>query len=366
MRIVQLITHMNEIGGAQIHVRDISNRLVHDGHLVTVISGGDEKIADELLIGAITYMHSKYLIRNVNLIKDFNSILDIRKKLKILKPDIVAIHSSKAGVIGRIVCWSLRIPFVFTAHGWAFTEGVGKKKKFFYRNVEKVIGKLSKKVITVCDQDRNLALRYRVLPSEKIETIHNGVLDKQNTVLMKENREIVKISMIARFEKPKQQLELLKALLFVKELNWHMTFVGDGSFKKICTKFVQENYLGHKVTFLGSSSIVSDILSDSDLFVLTSAWEGLPLSVLEAMVHGLPIIASNVGGVKEAVIDSENGFLIRNNLSELLSILVEDELLRKRMGEKSREIYEASFTFEKMYTKTISAYQNLILSGENV
>lgn len=366
MRIVQLITHMNEIGGAQIHVRDISKRLVHDGHLVTVISGGDEKIADELSIEAITYMHSKYLIRNISMIKDLFSILDIRKKLKILKPDIVAIHSSKAGIIGRIACWSLRIPFVFTAHGWAFTEGVGKKKQLIYRNIEKVIGKLSKKVITVCDQDRNLALRYQVLPSEKMETVHNGVLDTKNTLLSRENREVVNISMIARFEKPKQQLDLLKALLFVKELNWHMTFVGDGSFKKICIKFVQENHLDHKVTFLGSNSNVSDILRDSDLFVLTSAWEGLPLSVLEAMVHGLPIIASNVGGVKEAVIDSENGFLIRNNLSELLSILLENELLRTRMGEKSREIYEASFTFEKMYQKTISAYHNLIISGENV
>ncbi|TQR17340.1 glycosyltransferase family 4 protein [Psychrobacillus vulpis] len=365
MKIVQLITHMNEIGGAQVHVRDLSKQLAMDGHPVTIISGGDEIIADGLLIEEVTYMHSKFLIRKISFIKDFLAFLEIRKKLKLIKPDIVAIHSSKAGIIGRIACWSLRIPSVFTAHGWAFTEGVEKKKQRLYLSIEKWVGKLSMKVITVCDQDRNLALRHQVLPSEKIITVHNGVMDSKNTSLEKGNREVVKILMVARFEKPKQQLELLEALLHIKHLNWQMIFVGDGSLKRASAQFVQENYLGHKVTFLGSHSNVAGLLSDADLFVLTSAWEGLPLSILEAMLHSLPIIASNVGGVKEAVRDTENGFLIRNNLSELLSILIENELLRKNMGEKSREIYEASFTFEKMYTKTISTYRNLIVSGEN-
>lgn len=365
MKIVQLITHMNEIGGAQVHVRDLSKQLAHDGHSVTIISGGDEKVADDLLIDAITYIHSKYLIREINILKDFLAFLEIRKKLNFLKPDIVAIHSSKAGIIGRIACWSLRIPSLFTAHGWSFAEGVEKRKQFFYRTVEKWVGKLSKKVITVCDQDRKLAQYHKVLPSEKIITVHNGVLDARRILIERKNREIIKILMVARFEKPKQQLELLESLLHVKDLNWHMIFVGDGSLKQECARFSQDNYLGHKVAFLGNHSNVSELLSDADIFVLTSEWEGLPLSILEAMVFGLPIIASDVGGVKEAVRDSENGYLICNNLSELLTMLIENELLRKKMGEKSREIYEANFTFEKMYAKTISTYRNLIASGEN-
>ncbi|KQL33390.1 glycosyltransferase family 4 protein [Psychrobacillus sp. FJAT-21963] len=365
MKIVQLITHMNEIGGAQVHVRDLSKQLALEGHSVTIIYGGYEKVANDLLVDTITYNHSKFLIRKINVVKDFLAFLEIRKKLKLIKPDIVAIHSSKAGIIGRIACWSLRIPSVFTAHGWAFTDGVEKKKQRLYLRIEKWVGKLSKQVITVCDQDRNLALRHQVLPSEKIITVHNGVMDSKNTPSEKGNREVVKILMVARFEKPKQQLELLEALLHIKNLKWQMIFVGDGSLKRASAQFVQENYLGHKVTFLGSHSNVAKQLCDADLFVLTSTWEGLPLSILEAMVHGLPIIASNVGGVKEAVRDTENGFLIRNNLSELLSKLIENELLRKNMGEKSREIYEASFTFEKMYEKTISTYCNLLKLGEN-
>lgn len=364
MKIVQLITHLNEIGGAQVHVRDLSHRLSKD-HTVHLIHGGESIVSDDLMVEGVSYMHNRFLIRDIHPLKDLLAIVELRKMLKRIRPDIVAIHSSKAGIVGRIACWSARIPCVFTAHGWAFSEGVGFRKQFFYRKVEKLVGKLSKIVITVCDQDRNLALRHQVLPKEKITTIHNGVIDTRNNMLEKNISEVVKIIMVARFEKPKQQMMLLKSLLVLKDLDWHMIFVGDGSLKQACAQFVQENNLGHKITFLGSHSNVDELLKDADIFVLTSAWEGLPLSILEAMALGLPIIASNVGGVSEAVRDSENGFLIQNNLTEILPLLIEDKLLRKKMGEKSREIYEASFTFEKMYEKTISTYINLLKLGEN-
>ena len=364
MKIVQLITHMHEVGGAQVHVRDLSTRLVQDGHHISILYGAEKKLADELYVNEIEYIPMKYLIRNMNLIKDFLAFVEMRKSLKQMNPDIVAIHSSKAGILGRLACWSLRIPFVFTAHGWAFTEGVGKNKQFFYRKVEKWIGKITKKVITVCDYDRILALQQQVLASSKLETIHNGVMDQNNPSNQLASNGMVKILMVARFDIPKKHLELLEALSFMKELNWHMIFAGDGSLKERCAQYVQEHNMGHKVTFLGNHTNVSELLMDSDIFVLTSSWEGLPLSILEAMSHGLPIVASNVGGIREAVRNSENGFLIHHNLPELLSILIENPMLRKKMGRKSREIYEISFTFERMYHKTFLTYKNLIKLGE--
>lgn len=364
MKIVQLITHMHEVGGAQVHVRDLSTRLAQDGHSIAILYGTEKKLADELYVNEIEYIPIKHLIRNMNLVKDFLAFVEMRKSLKQMNPDIVAVHSSKAGILGRVACWSLQIPFVFTAHGWAFTEGVEKNKQFFYRKVEKWIGKITKKVITVCDYDRTLALQHQVLPSTKLETIHNGVMDQSNPKNPLVPTEMVKILMVARFDIPKKHLELLEALSLMKELNWYMIFAGDGRLKEQCAQYVQEHNMGHKVTFLGNHSNVSELLMDADIFVLTSSWEGLPLSILEAMAHGLPIVASNVGGVREAVRSSENGFLIHHNLPELLSILIENPLLRKKMGKKSREIYETSFTFERMYHKTFLTYKNLIKLGE--
>ena len=364
MKIVQLITHMYEVGGAQVHVRDLSKRLTQNGHHISIIYGAEKKLADELHVNEIEYIPIKRLIRSMNLVKDVLAFFEIRKTIKQLNPDIVAIHSSKAGILGRIVCWTLRIPFVFTAHGWAFTEGVEKNKQFLYRQLEKWIGKITKKVITVCDYDRILALQHKVLTYSKLETIHNGVIDQSNPKNQLAPKETVKILMVARFDAPKKHLELLEALSLIKELNWQMIFAGDGRLKEQAAQYVQEQNLEHKVTFLGNHSNVSELLIDADIFVLTSSWEGLPLSVLEAMSHGLPIIASNVGGVKEAVRNSENGFLIHQNLSELLCTLIGNPLLRKQMGKKSREIYETSFTFERMYRRTLQTYKNLIILGE--
>ena len=360
MKIVQLITHMHEVGGAQVHVRDLSKRLAQEGHHISILYGTEKKLADELYLAEIDYIPIKHLIRNMHLVKDLIALFEMRKLLKQMNPDIVAIHSSKAGILGRVACRSLRIPFIFTAHGWAFTEGVEKNKQVFYRMVEKLIGKITKKVITVCDYDRILALQHQVLTSTKLETIHNGVMDQSNPNNPLVPNEMVKILMVARFDTPKRHLELLEALSFIRDLNWHMIFAGDGRLKEQCVQYVQEHNMGHKVTFLGNHSNVSELLMDADIFVLTSSWEGLPLSILEAMSHGLPVVASNVGGVNEAVRNSENGFLIHHNLPEILSTLIGDPLLRKKMGKKSREIYETSFTFERMYYKTFLTYKNLI------
>ena len=360
MKIVQLITHMYEVGGAQVHVLDLSKRLVADGNRVSILYGTEKKLADELHLKEIEYIPLRHLIRNMNLVKDLRAFFEVRRAIKQLDPDIVAIHSSKAGILGRIACWTLRIPFVFTAHGWAFTDGVTKDKQFFYRGVEKWIGKISKKVITVCDYDRILALQHRVLTPSKLITIHNGVVDQSKPKVQLVPNDKVKILMVARFDTPKKQLDLLHALSQIRELNWYMIFAGDGRQREQAAQYVDEHRLENKVTFLGNHSNVSELLRDADIFVLTSAWEGLPLSILEAMAHGLPIIASNVGGVIEAVRNSENGFLIEHNLPELLTTLIENPSLRKSMGKKSREIYEVSFTFERMYSQTYLTYKNLI------
>lgn len=350
---------MYELGGAQVHVRDLSEELVLKEHSVTILYGGKNYIDEALFSDKVDYIYCKSLTRNINPWMDLHAICEIRKKVKELNPDIVAIHSSKAGIVGRIATWSLRIPFVFTAHGWAFANGVGRKKQTIYRYLEKIIGQISSRIITVSDQDRELALSLKVLSPEKITTIHNGVVDNYHVQRL-DRRTPITITMVARFERPKKQLELIKALVPLKQHDWQLVFIGEGSLKQEAVMYVHEQLLDKKVSFLEASSNVSQLLTDTDIFVLTSSWEGLPLSILEAMSHELPIIASDVGGVKEAVHHTLNGFLIQDNLTELLHLLINDHELRIQMGKNSRKLYEKSFSFEKMYDKTISLYKELI------
>lgn len=364
MKIVQLITRMDTIGGAQVHVRDISIDLKRLGYDIYLVAGGEENVHDILEKDNIQPIYSKYLIHNLNLISDVKAVLEIRKILKKIQPDLLAVHSSKAGVVGRIAGWSLRIPTLFTAHGWSYTDGISIKKKRFYIFFEKVIGRITDGVIAVSDYDKELALKYKVLPESKVFTIHNGVHaigreKKDNNLSDQPN-----IIMVARFAPPKKQLELLQALNQLRHIQWKMHFAGDGPQLQESRDYVKREGLNDRVVFLGNRRDITELLQKSDLFVLLSDWEGLPLSILEAMRCGLPIIASDVGGVKEAVKQSVNGFVItkgdEQELLNRLTLLLTKPKLRLKMGSSGRAAYESHFTFNKMMKKTLSCYKHTV------
>jgi len=365
MRIAQVITRMDTLGGAQVHVRDLSNQLVSQGCEVSIVTGPGMYTHHRL---EVPCYQSPSLKREIHPFNDIRAIYEVRKILKEIKPDIVATHSSKAGLIGRVAAWSLRIPTVFTAHGWAFTEGVATKKRMFYIAIEKIIGKITDQVITVSNYDRQLAISNRVLPKHKIKTVHNGVLPlKQRTQLNRNNIQ-VNILMVARFDVPKRQLNLIRACEKLSEIPWHLSFVGEGEKLEEARGYVKKRKLTERVMFYGGINNIEIQLSESQLFVLLSDYEGMPLSILEAMQGGLPIIATDVGGVKEAVIDSVNGFLIPkgNNqlLLERLTQLLTDVSLRESMGERSKELFEEKFTFKRMITETKDVYTEAVLNKQ--
>ena len=167
--------------------------------------------------------------------------------------------------------------------------------------------------------------------------------------------------MVARFATPKRQLQLLTALNQIRHIQWKMSFAGDGPMLQEAEEFVERENLRDRVIFLGNRDDITELLRKSSLFALLSDWECLPLSILEAMRCGLPILASDVGGVKEAVDNSENGYVVsKNNLDELiekLTILLTNTSLRMEMGRRGRLLFEENFMFEKMYSETEDFYR---------
>lgn len=369
MKIAQVITRMDTIGGAQVHVRDLSNHLAALGSEVVIITGAGKSTNHKLDVHCYI---SPSLKRELNPFYDVQAIFEVRKILKETKPDVVATHSSKAGLIGRVAAWSLRIPTVFTAHGWAFTEGVAPKKRRFYIAIEKAIGKITDQVITVSHYDRHLADSNQVLPMHKMKTVHNGVLPLKPITNPNRINALVDILMVARFDVPKRQLNLIRACEKLRDLPWRLSFIGDGTKLDEARGYVEKRNLHDRVLFYGDMNNIEIPLSKSQLFVLLSDYEGLPLSILEAMQAGLPIIATDVGGVKEAVIDSDNGFLIPKGKEQLLirrlTQLITDASLRESMGHRSRELFFEKFTFDRMLIETKDVYesvvQNQLLKGK--
>ncbi len=364
MKIVFLITLSDPIGGAQIHVRDLSQALMSRGHQVTVLVGNEGLFTAELKRIGITYRLIPNLIRPVSPLRDWRAIWEIRSAVKELRPDLLTTHSSKAGWLGRIAGRSLGIPTFFTAHGWAFTEGVPRLQRKIYRLAENFAAPLAARIITVSDFDRNLALKQGVGDPEKLVAVLNGVLDVPRDLWAKPGIDPPRLIMVARFGLQKDHSTLFRALERIRELEWEVDLVGDGPLRSQAEKAVREIGLGERIHFLGERQDVSELMSRSQAFLLVTNWEGFPLSILEAMRAKLPVIASDVGGVREAVADGVTGYLVPRGddktLAERLSLLLRDNKLRVQMGEAGRSRFESSFTVRHMVERTLAVYDEVV------
>jgi len=368
VRIVFLLTRSDVIGGVQVHVRDLCAALLADGHDPMVLVGGSGLFTEELASKGIPYTSLRYLDRPLRFpvrpVRDTLALREVHHMLRRVAPDIVSTHSSKAGWLGRLAAHRLQLPVLFTAHGWAFTEGVSRGSAFAYRWAERFAGPLADCIITVSECDRRLALKHRIATRGRLVTIHNGVDDVPESLRASPKATPTRLTMVARFERQKDHKTLLQALAQLRDQPWSIDLVGDGPLWVPTEALARTLGLSERVSFLGARNDVADHLARSQVFVLATRWEGLPRSVLEAMRAGLPVVATDVGGVREAVSDGETGFLTpcgdRDALAEKLGKLVAEPQLRAEMGIRGRRLYEQHFTFQRMYRETLALYRTVL------
>lgn len=363
LNIAYIITRSDVLGGASVHLLDLAKGMISQGHQVHILVGGVGAFTEELKKHHIDFSSLKHLKREISLIHDLLSFWEIKKYLKQLKPDIVHCHSSKAGLLGRLAAKSLNLPVVFTAHGWAFTDGISPKKQKIYATLERFMTNYSDHIITVSEYDRQHGFRHHVGTLKLVQTIHNGVPDIK-TIAIEKSNSIVRLIMVARFEDPKDQYFLIQALSKLPiHLNWQIDFLGDGPNLQKCQELVRNEKLDSKIIFHGQSFKVKEFLNQADIFILISNYEGFPLTILEAMSASLPIIASDVGGVNESV-SSDNGYLIPKGeidcLVQALTELILNKNLRQKLGNSSRYLYETQFSFNTMLQKTLNVYTQII------
>jgi glycosyltransferase involved in cell wall biosynthesis len=217
------------------------------------------------------------------------------------------------------------------------------------------------RIITVSDRDKRLAVTSRIAREERLVTIHNGVPDdaRQASPAAPGPMEIV---MVSRLAPPKDPWTLLRALQNLQG-DWRLTFAGGGSELPKVQSLARELGLAARVRFLGDCDDVPALLARSSVFVLLSRKEGFPITVLEAMRAGLPVVASDVGGVAEQVVEGQTGLLIpasdSGTLASSLQVLLDDPNRRGGMGRLGRARYLEQFTLEKMVAATWDVYDRV-------
>jgi glycosyltransferase involved in cell wall biosynthesis len=365
MKIVFVITRSDTIGGAHVHVRDMARALRAEGHQAEVVSGGAEGPFTLALKDAGVPSHVvANMVRPIRPIRDLLALIQLYGLLKRLQPDLVSLHSGKAGWLGRLAGRLLGIPVVFTAHGWTFAEGVSGTGRKVYRLAERLAAPLADRIITVSRHDRDLASAARVGTPAQIVAVHNGMADLPASCRASPEIEPVRLIMVARYEAQKDHRTLIRALASMADRPWSLELVGGGPGEPDVRSLIESHGLSDRVEVHGLRSDVAERLAESQVLVLISHWEGLPRSILEAMRAGLPVVASDVGGVREAVVEGETGYLVPRGdvgvLAERLAALLEDPALRKTMGQAGRDRYHESFRFERMYQETLGVYRSLL------
>jgi glycosyltransferase involved in cell wall biosynthesis len=222
---------------------------------------------------------------------------------------------------------------------------------------------MAKKIICVSEYDRHIAIASGI-NSDTLIVIRNAVHDiiLDNSKRRDNNSHECIVTMVARFDYQKDHRSLLEAVK--KTPGVYLRLVGDGPLLDEIQQYSLHLGINKRVEFLGYQNKIAEILSQSDVFALISNYEGFPITTLEAMRAGLPVIVSNVGGCSEAVDDGITGYLVPRKdvdlIANRLQLLQSNHILRTKMGINARQYFLKSFTFEKMYNETIKVYEEIL------
>jgi glycosyltransferase involved in cell wall biosynthesis len=355
-----IITRSDIIGGASIYVRDLCLGLSRLGHEATVFVGGDGPYVSDLRQHGVAFKRVPGLQRAISPRQDLRAYRTLHRYLRELSPDVIVAHTSKSGALARFVSRSLGIPVIYTPHCWAFEKGVPALRAGAYLVAERLLSRLPGRILNVSRYERNMALSFRIGDSSDHLVIHNGVPDVDPVLRADPRQHPPQLTMIARFEPQKDHWTFLEALKQLTDLDWTVAMVGDGPLEERARDWVRANGLADRIKFLGAQREVASILARSQVFVLTSNWESFPLTILEAMRAGLPVIAADVGGISEAVIGGVTGYLVprgdEHELRRWLRVVLTSPEQRARLGSNGRARYLTHFTHERMLDEVMSLY----------
>jgi glycosyltransferase involved in cell wall biosynthesis len=278
-------------------------------------------------------------------------------------------HSSKAGALVR-AAMPISRRLLYTPHCFAFAAGFGRAQRVVYRAIEQAAVPRSGAIVAVCDWERREA-EGLLGAGPRTHRIHHGVAACDGAVpdpdLVAFKGDLPLAGMVSVLRPQKDPLFAIRAaarLASSGRLPGRLAIVGNGPIEGEVRAEIERLEAHEHVRWFPYRGAVGPYLAALDLFVLPSAWEALPLSLLEAMSCGLPILATNVGGTPEVVEDGATGRIVPHGDELELAVglleLLTDPALRARLGQSGRRAYEARFRLGRMLDETEVLYRELL------
>jgi glycosyltransferase involved in cell wall biosynthesis len=366
VKVLLLTTHL-DIGGISNYTIWLAKGLKEEGHEVIVASGGGELLS-ELAEKGIRHFKINIKIKNELSPSLFKTTLNLLGIIK--KEEVAIIHAQTrlAQVIAHHISKLSKVPYITTCHG------VYKKRLF-----RRIFPCWGQRVIAISEPVRAHLVNCFKVPKQRIRLIHNGLevarfcrhytaeQRRDNRQHYGLNGKSKVIGNVARLVSVKGQEYLLYAAKEILKVRPKTQFliVGDGRDRQKLIDLTRKLKIADNVFFTGTLREINRVLSVMDIFAFPAFWqEGFGLSILEAMAAGLPVVASNVGGIYTLVKNKRNGLLVPPrdvpSLVNALLRLLDDKSLVTRMGEEGRKRAIEKFSLDKVVKQIMDVYKEVV------
>jgi glycosyltransferase involved in cell wall biosynthesis len=382
----------------KIRVLHVITRLVPGGadeNTLATVEGLDKSLyeVDLLIAGqsdfafAAKTQATRLIILN-ELVRELKWFLDVKALVKLVRIirrhryHIVHTHTAKAGMLGRLAGFIVKTPLVIhTLHGSTFHESLSPWRRRWYRFLERMAAAATTQFVTVGEDLRSIYLDARVGQADRYVTIRSGFqlqrfqlseLEVQErgrrtrASLGITDQEAV-IGTAGRLEARKGHNFFLQTAQKVLQQRGQVIFLlaGEGPAHRDLVELAKRLGVEQRVRFLGYRYDIEDVMAAMDVFVLTSLWEGLPRVIVQAAALGKPIVTFDIEGVREVVVDGDNGYVVPlrdvSGLADRVAWLVKDQTTARQMGERGRQRVTAEWDVQNMVHRISELYRHLLL-----
>jgi len=377
-----VIARLN-VGGPALHVTYLTEGLASRGYETTLVAGdvsrGEESMERITEQAGIEVVHLPGLSREVSPLRDPVAIRRLAGVIRRVRPDIVHTHTAKAGAVGRsaaVLSGAHRPAIVHTFHGHVLRGYFGAAGTLAFRLAETALAQVTDRLVAVSPQVRDELVGLHVAPASKFEVVRLGI-DLERRVSFSGDRAEVRrrigigperfvVGWFGRMTAVKRTADLLEGLALLRErgVDALLLLVGDGTDRERLESTAHRRGLARSVVFLGYQDDVAAWYAACDAVVLTSANEGTPVTLIEALAAGRAVVATRVGGVPDVVDDGETGFLVRSGdthaLAERLALLAADPVRAAAMGAEGRRRALERYAVSRLVDDVDALYRRLL------
>ena len=383
IRVLRVIARLN-MGGPALHVTYLARGLASRGYETTLVAGdvarGEESMAFVAERAGVEIVPLPGLSRELSPLRDAVAAWRVAQIIRRVRPDIVHTHTAKAGAVGRMAALlagpGRRPVVVHTFHGHVLRGYFGRVGTLLFRAIETVLARTTDRLVAVSPEVRDELVALRVAPERKFSVVRLGIELEPRVRFDGDAAEVRRrhgigadkfvVGWFGRMTAVKRTEDLLTMLAGVRErgVDALLLLVGDGDDRERLEQRAHDLGLARSCLFVGYQEDVAPWYAICDAVVLTSASEGTPVTIIEALAAGRPVVATRVGGVPDVVEEGETGFLVRprdtHALAERLEILARNPERRAAMGAAGRERTLSRYAVERLVEDMDGLYRELL------